>query len=125
MRNPAVVMVVLLSLLPSIVLADSSQAERIADLEREVKALRARVEALERTSNTAATPAASSIKPGNSKDIRNWRQLRQGMTEAEVERLLGAPGRVMESRALLMWEVGMGSVHFDPKTRRVEAWSEP
>lgn len=128
MKNLAAVIAVLLSILPSIVLAQSSQAERIADLEREVQTLRARVEALERTLNTASKPAAVAIKPGSSRDIRNWRQLRKGMTETEVESLLGAPGKVMTNEAFLMWYFNYptgSDVRFDPDTRRVEAWNEP
>jgi hypothetical protein len=94
-------------------------------LERKVEQLQRRLDAVEgKLQSSSGAPAA--IHPGSSKDIRNWRQLRSGMNEQDVERLLGAPERVMANEAFIMWNYPRGGdVRFDPDSRLVEAWSEP
>lgn len=81
---------------PSFALSEPASEARIADLERTDRNLQQRVAALEARLSPADEGArTTSIKPGNSNDIQNWRQLRMGMSEHDVERLLGSPEKII------------------------------
>jgi hypothetical protein len=50
------------------------------------------------------------------------------MSEAEVENLLGTPGKINANEYFFMWYYdypGGGSVKFDSKTRALKEWGEP
>lgn len=107
--------------------AQSDSNSRLSELERIVQKLQRRVTALE-AQIRSTNPASVVIKPGNSKDIANWRQLRKGMTEQDVERLLGSAGKVNVNEYFFTWYYDYpsgGSVQFNAKSRKLEAWSEP
>jgi hypothetical protein len=89
---------------PNFALSGPASEVRIAELEHTVQNLQQRVEALEARSEQPDEGArATSDKPGNSHDIKNWRQLRQGMSERDVERLLGSPAKVIVSQFTTYW----------------------
>lgn len=102
---------------------------RVAELERTVERLQQRIAALEARTSRVANPSPSRVATGNWRERGNWRQLRQGMTEDQVERLLGEADRVNVNEYFFTWYYGGyadgGQVQFDADTRRVESWREP
>ena len=87
---------IIILIAPCLALSEPASETRIADLERTVLNLLQRVAALEARLPIADERArTTSIKPGNSLDIQNWRQLRTGMSEHDVERLLGSPKKII------------------------------
>jgi outer membrane protein assembly factor BamE (lipoprotein component of BamABCDE complex) len=69
-------------------------------------------------------PSAAEV----SQSTRNWRQLRMGMTEGDVEQLLGVPGKVDANQYSTTWYYGYpvgGTVRFGGSSRTVESWREP
>ena len=128
MNRMIIFSVFLIFLLPSTVAFSESETNaRLRELERFVKQLEQRVVALEAQIQHAEQKSLI-IKPGNSSNVLNWRQLRMGMTEKEVERLLGSAGKVDASKYFITWYYNYpsgGYVRFEPKHRIVEEWSEP
>ena len=102
--------------------AQSSADSRVDKLEETVRILERRVTTLEeqlRQRNTA---------PSTPPDKVNWRRLQRGMSEADVERLLGSPTKVEANPGFTVWYYaapGGGEVHFDAESRKVEGWQEP
>jgi hypothetical protein len=102
------------------VFAQSGADPRIERLEQSIKALEGRVSSLE-AQLAERPPAASQAVPANAK----WRKLKNGMTESEVEQLLGSPERVASMSIGVLWDYpSAGSVSFG-KSHTVIAWSEP
>jgi hypothetical protein len=99
--------------------AQSSTESRVDKLEETVRTLERRVATLEdQLRQRNATPSIPS-------DKANWRRLKKGQSEADVERLLGSPTKV-EAGPITTWRYGDGhggSVDFYDGT--VEGWSEP
>lgn len=97
----------------------------VGELQVQIGDLQRRVESLEqRTSQPDSN--ASTKKSGNSEDMHNWRQLRIGMNEREVESLLGEPSRVDMSSHSFMWSYPQaGHITFDAAARTVRTWGEP
>jgi outer membrane protein assembly factor BamE (lipoprotein component of BamABCDE complex) len=61
------------------------------------------------------------VAPGK----EGWRKLQKGMTESEVEQLLGSPSKGNMFSSFSVWHYGVaGSVQFDDD-KRVTGWSEP
>ena len=109
--------------------AQSPSGDRVAELERTVRQLESRISALEVRLNKPEPNRSASVT-GDAKDIRTWRQLRQKMVEADVERLLGVAGKVDVNEYFFTWYYsypsgGYGYVRFNAKSRLVEEWSEP
>lgn len=107
--------------------AQSDPNSRLSELERVVQKRQRRVTALE-AQIQSSNPASVVIKPGNSKDTANWRQLRKGMTEQDVERLLGSAGKVNVNEYFFTWYYDYpngGSVQFNAKSGKLEGWNEP
>ena len=94
---------------------------KVEKLEHTIRALERRIEALEEQlrQRSSRTPVAS--------DKMNWRKLQRGMSEGEVEKLLGSPARVDAMGAFTFWHYGDhgGRVTFEGGSRTVYAWSEP
>ena len=58
----------------------------------------------------------------------NWRKLRSGMAESDVEQVLGSPSRADANEAFITWFYGYpsgGRVRFDAKSHTVQGWAEP
>ena len=108
--------------------SDTTSDERIADLERVVEKMEQRLDALEGQDHASPSITKPGGPAGNSNDVRNWRQLQIGMSEQGVEAVLGVPGKVTVNEYFIRWYYnypGGGSVTFDPRSRSVNAWSEP
>ena len=104
------------------VVAESSAESRMEKLEETVRILERRVTTLE--DQLRQRNAAPSIPP----DKANWRRLQKGLSEVDVERLLGSPTKVSSNIAYTRWEYGDSGeayVHFDSQSRTVEGWQEP
>ena len=90
------------------------------DLEQRVSELENRVTLIEETlsgTDTIDTPDR------RWQEIENWRQLREGMSEDQVQELLGQPIRI-DGGGLTIWYYSRGgSVHFN--RGRVNRWFEP
>ena len=101
--------------------ADQDTHARLLELETQVKSLQARVTSLEAQAQPPSPTAESN--PTNSA----WRKLKQGMTEANVEQLLGSPTKVVANPVFIRWVYGDGLAHvmFDSNSHTVEGWSEP
>lgn len=57
-----------------------------------------------------------------------WRQLQKGMTESDVEKLLGSPSKIDVFGSFTVWHYDYssgGQVQFDGNSRRVTSWFEP
>jgi hypothetical protein len=100
--------------------AQSGADPRIERLEQSIRALESRVASLE-AQLAERPPSASQAAPANAK----WRKLKNGMTESDVEKLLGSPERVSSMPIGVLWQYPPGgSVSFS-KSHTVIAWSEP
>ncbi len=95
------------------------------DLEQRVADLEQRVTQLEQQLNQTNTQATPAVTRG-SNNIENWRQLRTGMNQQEVERLLGRPQRV-DGGASTNWFYSDQRWHSIVRFRNgsVSSWVEP
>jgi len=101
------------------VFAQSGADPRIERLEQSIEALERRVASLE--AQLRERPSASQVAPANVK----WRKLKNGMTESDVEQVLGSPERVDHMSLGVVWSYpSLGRVSFD-RSHTVIAWSEP
>jgi hypothetical protein len=106
--------------IPATVLAQPADESGAQQLEARMKELERRVAALEaqQRERKASAPVPT--------DKINWRQLKKGMTESEVEKLLGSPTRVQAFGSFTLWQYGgRGEVQFDGESRTVTGWHEP
>ncbi|TNJ38353.1 outer membrane protein assembly factor BamE [Chlorobaculum thiosulfatiphilum] len=116
---------IIILIAPKLALSETISEARIVELEHTVQNLQHRVASLE-----ACFPKADDgewnipIKPGNSQDLKNWRQLRRGMSENEVERLLGSPAKIMAFSSFSEWYFRGGTVNFNG-SGKVDGWHEP
>jgi hypothetical protein len=102
------------------VFAQSAADSRIQKLEESISALERRVASLE--AQLRERPPVSHVAP----DKANWRKLKRGMSESDVEQLLGSPERIDARTAVVEWSYpGYGSVSFDTDSHRLSRWSEP
>jgi hypothetical protein len=102
------------------VYAQSGADPRIERLEQSIRDLERRVTSLE--AQLSERPSASQVAPAKA----NWRKLKSGMTESEVEQLLGSPQNVRANEASVTWFYpSLGNVRFDGKSHTLVAWSEP
>jgi SmpA / OmlA family len=102
--------------------AQTNDDSRVQKLEEAVRVLERRVAILEDElrEETAPTPVASGTA--------NWRKLRNGMSQEDVEQLLGSPSKVDANLYSIAWYYGYpsgGRVQFDARSRKVEGWNEP
>jgi hypothetical protein len=105
-----------------VVCAQSNVEPRVQKLEEAVRVLERRVADLEaqlRDRSTSAPVASASDKV-------NWRKLQKGLSEGDVERLLGSPLKVDAYGSFTVWHfVSGGEVQFDGRSRTVTGWHEP
>ena len=102
--------------------AQTNSESRVAKLEETVRLLELRVAVLEDQLRDVATPTR--IAP----EKVNWRKLRSGMSEGDVEQLLGSPSKVNANQVFFIWYYGYpsgGHVEFNANSRKVEGWTEP
>jgi hypothetical protein len=102
--------------------AQSTVDSRLQKLEETIRVLERRVASLEdqlREQHASAPVAAGKV---------NWRKLHQGMSEGDVEQLLGSPSKVDAFGSFTVWHYGEypseGQVEFNDK-RTVKGWHEP
>jgi len=109
---------VYLLLASSSLLAQTSSDMRLQKLEETVRLLERRVDSLEAQlrERSAPTPVAA--------DKANWRKLKQGMSESDVEQLLGSPTKVDAFGNFTIWHYGFAEVQFNSR-HAVEGWHEP
>lgn len=119
-------LLVVLALVPFALRADVSAVEaceaRNAMLEKRLGMLQLRLGQLEH--ERMARPQAESQPNEAWRDIQVWKALRDGMSEADVLRILGAPGRVTTYYGFQRWEYpdALGArVNFDERGR-LSAW---
>ena len=106
---------------PQAVLAQPEVDPRVQKLESRIQDLERRVAALEDELDARKATAPVSA------DKVNWRKLKKGMTESDVESLLGSPTKVDAFGPLTIWRYGNhgGEVKFDGNGRTVTGWHEP
>jgi hypothetical protein len=98
----------------------SDADSRIQRLEESISALERRVASLE--AQLHERPSASQVAP----DKANWRKLKSGMAETDVEQLLGSPETVEANEVYVVWRYqAHGQVEFDGRSHTVKAWNEP
>lgn len=101
--------------------AQSEVESRVQKLEEAIQALEHRVVDLEDQINQRSVPA-----PGPAGKV-NWRKLQKGMSEGDVQRLLGSPSKVDAFGSFTIWHYDYpfgGEVKFD-RGSRVNGWHEP
>jgi hypothetical protein len=112
------------------VFAQSPTDSRIQRLEESIKALEQRVASLEaqlheRTIASQERPSASQGSPTKA----NWRKLKSGMAQSEVEQLLGSPEKIEANEVVVVWWYPRwptgGLVKFAGGSHAVSGWSEP
>ncbi|MGD1047347.1 MAG: outer membrane protein assembly factor BamE [Candidatus Krumholzibacteriaceae bacterium] len=134
MKSYKVVIAVLAAvfvLMPAVLLAgsepDSSLVKKVARLEARIKVLEARVASLEREARLSRQPRASFVRTQGAKGA--WSMLQEGMTKADVRRILGEPDTIPPNSYLEIWDYsktygGSCSVTFD-ENGKVESWNAP
>jgi hypothetical protein len=110
---------------PARIEAQENQTEallhRVDSLERRIADLEARISQLE--SPRRAEPAANRAQTGNSRDLANWRRLREGMTYEQVRTILGEPVRIRGGGVAFWTYPRGGEVGF--VSGRLSSWKEP
>lgn len=120
--RPFLVAPVLLLLASSQLFAQSSDDTRVQKLEEAVRVLERRVESLENQLRERNAPAP--VAP----EKANWRKIERGMSQDEVQQLLGSPSKVEANSIYITWYYSYppgGRVQFDARSRDVEGWNEP
>ena len=102
-----------------------AQEDRIRQLER-------RVEQLEKRMNRQTAPNTEDKKgvarTGEWRSRANWRTLKRGMTESDVQAILGEPQKIDVNQSFFTWHwnyPGGPEARFMTNDRRLEGWSEP
>lgn len=94
------------------------------DLEKRVIDLEKRVSDLENANKiTPLKPLDTSVR-GNWKDIKNWRQLQQGMSYDAVRSLLGEPDNI-DGGSMTHWYWGNRDATVVFFLNRLNQWTEP
>ena len=113
---------VFLLISPAQAFAQENVDSRLQDLEETIQVLESRVSTLEAVIHKQN--ASAPVPTGRDK----WRKLRKGMSEGDVEMLLGSPSKIDALGIATFWHYGDasgGDVWFDPDTRKVKGWTEP
>ncbi len=102
--------------------AQSTVESRVQKLEETIRVLERRVADLEEQLRERSAPA-----PVASDKVK-WRKLKKGMTEGDVEKLLGSPLKVDAYGPFTIWHYSDrsgGEVEFDGRSNTVKVWHEP
>jgi outer membrane protein assembly factor BamE (lipoprotein component of BamABCDE complex) len=116
------VSIILLLAIISEAVAQTNNEPRVERLEEMVRSLERRLSNVEEQLRLRG--AVTSIPS----DRTNWRKLQKGLSETEVEKLLGSPARVTAFGPFTVWYYGArpgGEVTFDGSSRTVTGWREP
>lgn len=99
-------------------LAKDSVDSRLQKLEETVRVLEGRIATLEGQiqANSPPTSAPSGLA--------KWRKLKDGMSEGDVEKLLGSPDKIDNYGSFSIWRYGRGRVQFDSR-HALDSWHEP
>lgn len=97
--------------------AFAHDSERIDQLEREIREIKAQLSELTGSQSEPSPPGQGW------KSLANWRALAEGMSQSEVRELLGQPVRVDKVRYLFWRYPRRGEVVF--ADGRVLQWQEP
>ena len=102
--------------------AQESVDARVQRLEETVRALQAQVASLEAQLLQKSAPV-SAVPKGK----EAWRKLKHGMSEADVEELLGSPKKVEATGTYIKWSYKNPDAYvlFATQPRELRAWSEP
>ena len=101
-------------------IAQESVESKVRNLEESVQRLERRVASLE--AQLVEQSAQAHVPLGK----EGWRKLQRGMSESEVDSLLGSATRVDENQNFVVWWYEItGYVRFATGSRKVISWSEP
>ena len=116
--------IALLFLSLAVVFSSNAQdTDRIGQLEKEVKVLRARISALEALLSNHGN-AKELVPSGDGwKSVANWRKLLTDMSPSDVRRLLGEPERIDGGSVAWWYYPNGGRVTF--LSDRASQWVEP
>jgi outer membrane murein-binding lipoprotein Lpp len=129
MRNTLLVSVLIAASIISRAYGDDTD-DKIRRLEARITQLEQRLAALEEEKKTTdKTVKQSSSSAEKWRDKQTWRQLKIGMTKAEVTAILGEPPKINASNIGDTWLYpdglgGLGSVSFRNR-ETVNSWNEP
>lgn len=124
LRRSMVVMISLALALPVALAAQPAAdacAEQLSQLQKRLAFLQQRLGNLEH--ELASRPSAEAAADAW-RDPASWRSLRNGMSQADVLRVLGSPGRITAYYGFIRWEYpdALGRrVNFDERGRLI-AW---
>lgn len=96
---------------------------RVDSLQSRVNELESRVAELENLLNATPTGTPASPAAADSRDIANWRRLRENMSMDDVRSLLGEPERIEGGSVAFWYYPRNGEVAF--VSGRLTRWSEP
>lgn len=103
---------------------EAAEQDKNNRLERRILDLEKRVSKLEAISKGAPQGDSRGPTSSNWKDLKNWRQLRVGMSYDEVRTLLGEPEKIEGGNvAFWYWDNRRASVGFI--SEKLYSWSEP
>jgi len=105
---------------------ETQQAKEIEALKQQLKDLQARVERLEKREDKGfsfdVAPEVEPI-PGGWRTAHNWNLLEKGMTDYQVEAILGEPDRQKRVKKFEFWYYGDGKLSV--YMRRLKSWDTP
>lgn len=105
------------------VFAQSAMDARVQKLEETIQVLQRRVASLEEQLRGHFVPASAAPA---APDKANWRKLQKGMSEGDVEKLLGSPSKVDVFGSFSVWQYygpSPGKVQFT-EDHKVDGWNE-
>jgi outer membrane protein assembly factor BamE (lipoprotein component of BamABCDE complex) len=112
-----------------VLLTATGQASAQSTVEARVQKLEETIRVLEqRIANLEGQRREGSTRPSVTNDKVKWRKLQKGMSEGDVEELLGSPEKVDAFGSFTIWHYGRtngGQVEFGGESRTVRAWHEP
>lgn len=102
---------------------DQHDSYRIEQLEKEIQDLKLRLSKLESLLSNPSKAQELSTSSEGWKSIVNWRKLTTGMSNNDVQKILGAPHRVDGGYIATWYYQNGGEVGF--MAGKVDEWSEP
>jgi hypothetical protein len=103
--------------------AHAQDADRVAQLEREVQELKQRLAKLEAQTSSPSNPPAHKDSGDGWKSLANWRRLATKMDPDAVRAILGEPQRIHGGNLSFWYYENNGDVSFI--NGKVSSWTEP